>query len=156
MPGSREEDFLRSTSILPQNYLPFGWGSWNLQFLVSLPYRCYIPNLVRIGPVVSEEKMLTHDGRRQTPTHSNRSPEWLRWPNKAWHVHVGVLLTSLQKTPMHSVPCTKNPTQYRCSPTIIVACFAYRTRTHIQGQWDACILTTVSNHWPRMGNSYRV
>ena len=38
---------------------------WPMGLLfVSLPYRCYIPNLVRIGPVVSEEKMLTHDGRR--------------------------------------------------------------------------------------------
>ena len=26
----------------------------------------YILNLVKIGPVVSEEKMLTHDGRRTT------------------------------------------------------------------------------------------
>ena len=40
-------------------------GSWNLQFLVSLPYRCYIPNLDMIGPVVIEKKMLTHDGRHQ-------------------------------------------------------------------------------------------
>ena len=90
MPQSREEDFLRNTSILhflPQNYLPWGVGSWNLQFLVSLPYRCYIPNLVKIGSVVLEKKMLTdngrrttHDTRRRTPTHSNRSPEWLRWP----------------------------------------------------------------------------
>ena len=53
-----------------------GWGSWNLQFLVSLPYRCYIPSLVKIGPIVLEKKMLTHDARRRTPTHSNRSPEW--------------------------------------------------------------------------------
>ena len=58
-----------------------GGGSWNLQFLVSLPYRCYIPNLVKIGSVVLEKK-LTDDARRQTPTHSNRSPEWLRWPKK--------------------------------------------------------------------------
>ena len=55
-------------------------GSWNLQFLVSLPYRCYVPNLVKIGSVVLEKKMLTDDTRRRTPTHSNRSPEWLRWP----------------------------------------------------------------------------
>ena len=42
-----------------------------------------LPNLVKIGPVVLEKKMLTHDGRR-TPTHSNWSPEWLRWPNKGY------------------------------------------------------------------------
>ena len=33
----------------------------NLQLLVSLPYRCYIPNFVKIGPVVLE-KMLTDNG----------------------------------------------------------------------------------------------
>ena len=54
-----------------------GLGSCNLQILVSLPHRCYIPNLVKIGPVVLEKKMLTHDarctmddGRRRTPIHS--------------------------------------------------------------------------------------
>ena len=50
--------FERNTSIihfLPQNYLPLGWG------------------------------VMTHDGRRRTPTHINRSPEWLRWPNTAKH-----------------------------------------------------------------------
>ena len=31
-----------------------GWGLWNSQFLVSLPYRCYILNLVKIGPAVLE------------------------------------------------------------------------------------------------------
>ena len=65
MPLRREEDFWRNTSILhflSQNYIPLGWGSWNLQFLVSLPYGCCIPNLVKIGPVVLE-KMLTHDER---------------------------------------------------------------------------------------------
>ena len=43
--------------------------------------------MVKIGSVVSEEKMLTDDGQwmtnnaqQQMPTHSNRSPEWLRWP----------------------------------------------------------------------------
>ena len=69
MPLSREEDFLRNTSILhflPQNYLPLG------EFLVSLPYRYYIPNLVKIGPIVLE-KMLTDDGRR-TPHDNERQP----------------------------------------------------------------------------------
>ena len=83
-------------TFYPKITSPLGGGSWNLQFLVSLPYRCYIPNLFKLGPVVLEQKMLTHDARRtthvarrttnderrRTPTHGNRSPEWLRWPNK--------------------------------------------------------------------------
>ena len=48
---------------------PWDGGLWILQFLVSLPYKCNIPNLVKIGPVVLE-KMLIHDSQ-QTPTHSN-------------------------------------------------------------------------------------
>ena len=43
-----------------------GWGSWHLQFLVSLTYRCYMLNLVKIGPVVICQKMLTDDGRNTT------------------------------------------------------------------------------------------
>ena len=58
---------------------PWGRGrSWNLQFLVSLPYRCYILNLVKICPISIWEDF---NGRR-TPTHCNRSPESLRWPKK--------------------------------------------------------------------------
>ena len=55
MPGSREEDFLRNTSILhflPQNYLPLS------------PYPTDATYQIWLGPVVSEEKMLTHDGRQ--------------------------------------------------------------------------------------------
>ena len=39
---------------------PLYWGSWNLKFLVSSPYRWYIPNIVKIhvGLVVLEENML--------------------------------------------------------------------------------------------------
>ena len=48
-------------TFYPQITTPWGGGSWNLQFLVSLQYRCYILNLIKIGPVVLE-KMLTHDG----------------------------------------------------------------------------------------------
>ena len=74
--------------FLPQNYLFWGWGgSWNLQNLVSLPYRCYIPNLVKIGPVVLEKKMLTDDGRRTTHDDGRQPIEWLRWPKnfvKLW------------------------------------------------------------------------
>ena len=38
-----------------------------MKFTISclLTYRCYIPNLVRIGPVVFEKKMLTDDDGRQ-------------------------------------------------------------------------------------------
>ena len=36
----------------------------NLQFFVSIPYGCYITNLVKIGPVVYEEMMLTDNGRQ--------------------------------------------------------------------------------------------
>ena len=68
--GSIEEDFLKEIlqfyTFYPNITSPLGGGSWNLQFLVSLPYRCHIPNLVKIGPVVLEKKMLTHDGRRTT------------------------------------------------------------------------------------------
>ena len=74
-------------TFYPQTTSPWGEGSWNLQFLVFLPYRCYIPILVKIGPVVLVKKILTdderrtpQDTRRQTPTHSNRPPEWLGWP----------------------------------------------------------------------------
>ena len=51
---------------------------------VFLSYKCYTPNLVKIGPVVLEKKMLiddsrrtTDDARRLTPAHSNTSPECL-------------------------------------------------------------------------------
>ena len=44
------------------------WGgrSWNLQFLFSLPNRCYILYLVKIGPVILEKKTLTLDQWRTT------------------------------------------------------------------------------------------
>ena len=39
------------------------------------PYsRCYIPNLVKIGPVALEKKMLTHDQRRTTDDARKRTP----------------------------------------------------------------------------------
>ena len=64
MPGNREEGFLRNTSFLPKNNLPMEVGVMKLTISVSLLYRCYIPNLVKIGPVVLEKKMLTHDAHR--------------------------------------------------------------------------------------------
>ena len=68
-------------TFYPKITSPAGGGGLEiLQFLVALPYRCYIPK-VKIGPVVLEKNMLTHDGRRRTPTHSNRSPELLNISN---------------------------------------------------------------------------
>ena len=54
-------NFTPSTPKLP----PLGGVSWNLQFLVSFPYTCIcnILNLDKIDQVVSEEEMLTDDGR---------------------------------------------------------------------------------------------
>ena len=63
-----EKKILKKTSIVhfySKNYLPMRWGQWNLQFLVSLPYTCYIPNLVKIGPVVVNARHTTHDDGRQ-------------------------------------------------------------------------------------------
>ena len=38
----------------------------NLQFLVYVPYKCYIPNLVKFDSVAFEPKMLTHNDGRQS------------------------------------------------------------------------------------------
>ena len=57
MPGSTGEDFLKKCinfKLFTPKLSPLMDGSGNLQFLVSLPYRCYIPNLVKFGPVVLE------------------------------------------------------------------------------------------------------
>ena len=47
---------------------PWGWLHEMYSFLSpeSLPYRCYKPNLVKIGSVVLEKKKLADDGRRRT------------------------------------------------------------------------------------------
>ena len=55
MPGSREEIFLKKCinfKLFTPKLSPLMDGSGNLQFLVSLPYRCYIPNFVKFDPVV--------------------------------------------------------------------------------------------------------
>ena len=44
---------------------PLGDGGKRI-YIFSLPYRCYISNLVKIGPVALEKKILTHDGRWTT------------------------------------------------------------------------------------------
>ena len=51
--------------FLPKINSPWG-GVINLEFLASLSYRCYIPFLEKIGPIVFEKKnMLTDDGHQQ-------------------------------------------------------------------------------------------
>ena len=54
----------KHSNFTPKITSPLDRGSWNLQSLVSLPYIYYIPNLVKIGSVVLENKMFAHDGRR--------------------------------------------------------------------------------------------
>ena len=68
------------SSILPQNYLPSGGDHKIYNVSLRIPYKCKIPNLVKVGLVVLEKEMFTttHDGRRRMPTHSNRSPEWIK------------------------------------------------------------------------------
>ena len=103
MPGSREEDFFLEVhqfyTFYPKITSPWGRGSWNLQFLVSLPYRCYIPNLVTIGPVVLEKKILTHDGRRTTDDdgrqpkaigHLSYSGDLKNWPRASRYLYIFV------------------------------------------------------------------
>ena len=41
--------------------------------IISVPWRCCIPNLFKMGPVAIEKKMLTNDGRR-TPDHDEHQP----------------------------------------------------------------------------------
>ena len=59
--GSTEEDFSKNTvinfTLFTPELHPLGVGAQILQFLVSLPNRCYIPNLVKIGPVALEEML---------------------------------------------------------------------------------------------------
>ena len=55
-----------------------GGGSWNLQFLVSLPYWYYTHANFGKGWLCSS---VADDERRRTLTHSSRSPEWL-WLTK--------------------------------------------------------------------------
>ena len=55
--------YINFTLFTPKLHPP--WVGGQLQFLLSLPDRCYIPNLERIGTVVLEKKILTHDDGRQ-------------------------------------------------------------------------------------------
>ena len=103
MPGSREEDFLRNTSILhflPQNYLRFMWGV--MKFIISCLLTLQMlhtkfgydwPSSFWVEDVNAWRT--THDGRRLTPTHGNRSPEWLRWPKNVTGSQSELLLNFL-------------------------------------------------------------
>ena len=66
MPRSRE-DFLeihQFCTFYPKITSPWGGESWNLQFLVSVPYRFYIPNFSYDRPSTSWEENV--NGRRMT------------------------------------------------------------------------------------------
>ena len=69
-PRVEKKIFLRHTSILhfisPKLPLVGGVGVMNLQFLVSLLYRYCTLNLVRIGLVVLQKKMLTQEAQSTT------------------------------------------------------------------------------------------
>ena len=73
MPGSREEDFLRNTSILhflPQNYLPFGRGGGHEFYNFLSPYLTDATyQFGKDWPCSSPEKDV--NGRR-TPHHDGR------------------------------------------------------------------------------------
>ena len=63
---------------VPQNYHPFGWG-WGHEINKFLsPYPKYATCLIwlRLVQYVLKRrcKRTTHDGRRRTQAHSNRSP----------------------------------------------------------------------------------
>ena len=47
---------------------PFGVKGHKITFFFFLPYTCYITNLVKIGKVVLEKKMLMEDTRQTTGT----------------------------------------------------------------------------------------
>ena len=74
-------------SFYPQIFFPWVGGHKSFNSLVSLPYRCCIQNFVKIDPVVLE-KMFTDDRQWRMPTHSIRSPKWLRWPKNRLQVFV--------------------------------------------------------------------
>ena len=52
-------------------YILFKFSNFQVG-VISVPWRCYIPNLVKIGPVAIEKKLM-NDGRR-TPDHDDNQP----------------------------------------------------------------------------------
>ena len=82
MPLSREEDFLRNTSILhfsPQNYLPLGVGVMKFKISCLLTLQMLQTKFDLDWPSSSGEEDIN---AWQMPTHSIRKPESLRWPKK--------------------------------------------------------------------------
>ena len=68
MPMSREEDFLKkyiNFTIFTPKLPPLWMGGHEIYNFLSLypTCRCYTPNLVKIGSVVLEKKMLMDDGQ---------------------------------------------------------------------------------------------
>ena len=68
MPGNREEDFFKKYSnfTLFKQKLLFEWGVMEFTISCLLTPQMLHANLVKIGPVVLEKKMLTHGARRTT------------------------------------------------------------------------------------------
>ena len=72
MPRRRWKDFQRNmvhkfSTFYPQIMSPWGVALlWNLQLYGSFPYRCYILNLVNIGPVVVSGWWTTHSNKCQS------------------------------------------------------------------------------------------
>ena len=67
--------YINFTHFTPK--LPHVWGGGRENYNSLSPYhtdRWYRPNLIKVGPIVLK-KMLTHDGRRLTPTHRNKGHE---------------------------------------------------------------------------------
>ena len=71
-PGVEKRNFykmkkkIKKVNHFNETLSPLGRGvSWKLQFFVSLPYICYIPNLVEMVKKVLK-KMLTYDERHTT------------------------------------------------------------------------------------------
>ena len=81
MPQSREEDFFSEIhqfyTLLPQNYLPLGLRAMEFTISCRLTLKMLHTKFGQDWPSNSWEDV---NARWQTPTHSNRSPELLRWP----------------------------------------------------------------------------
>ena len=80
--------------FLPQCYLPF------FQCLISLPYICYMPNLVKIGPVVRRKSLrTTHDnGRKPVAMQENNLDNFMHMMNYIWTTYFTVYRTLKSKT----------------------------------------------------------
>ena len=78
--------YSNSTLFTPKLIPLLGGGSLILRFLVSLPYRCHIPNLVKIGELVLDKKMYTHDERQMTHDGLRTTQDDGRRPLKTGHL----------------------------------------------------------------------